>query len=57
MQLLRLHRLARQFDHAVGDGKHCRVGAGECARFRQHAAKLAPDHCERALRQISEVIG
>ena len=40
VQLLRLHVLARDADHAVGGGQDRLVLGGELARRRQHAAEL-----------------
>jgi hypothetical protein len=57
VQLLRLHRVARLVDHAVGQREQRLVGIGERARLRQHAVELARDHRQRALRQVAEIVG
>ena len=57
VDLLRLHRFARERDHAVGLSQDRLVAVAERARLRHDATELLADHRQRALRQVAEVVG
>ena len=57
MQLLRRHRVARLADHGVGGARIAWSLALNAPGAGSTPPKLRPDHGERALRQIAEIVG